>query len=586
MKTAPPVWDDEQSEPEISVTQLAKAHASLVGDDGGDREVVGERFGKYLIVGELAVGGMAEILLAVQRGIEGFTKVVVLKRVLSHLSESPDFIRMFVDEARLAARLEHPNIVRTYEFGEVKGQYFTAMEYLPGEDLAKVLNTLSISRQRMPLHVAATVVSQLCAGLHCAHDLTDTAGRPLNLVHRDVSPANIILTYNGEVKIIDFGVAKTNTNAQTLSGTIKGKLSYMSPEQLLSRGIDRRSDVFSAGVVLWEVLVGRPLFLRDNEAATLYAIMNDPIPPPSRYRPEVPPELDQIVARALARTPADRYESAEELGAALDAFVAERNQHFDSKVLARLVEELFGMTRAEAKRCIAQTRSLQRNISLVMKMRSEVRSDLADTLDSLAVGADPSQAAALPAIEERAGKLPWVIGLVVLAALGLGVGILLRGGGESPKATAATPTAQVVKASLKIESQPPGAAISIDGEPTGLKTPATLSGLAAREVKVRLDLDGHPPRIDRLTLEAGQTVAKTYELASKPTGRLVLARLPSGATVVVDDVEYEAGQVIDVPAGLHDVKIVHGGRTLVSTSISTRDGDQTYTLVENKLVAQ
>src|SRR5690349_10426802 len=161
----------ELSEPEISIGTIIQAHSEDFGNN-----IIGERFGKYLLVGEIAVGGMAEVFLAVHKGVESFIKVVVIKRVLPHLSNNPEFVRMFVDEARLEARLEHPNIVRTYEFGEVNGHYFTAMEYLPGEDLCKALNNLSVSRQLMPVHIAAGITSQLCSGLHFAHQFTDTSG--------------------------------------------------------------------------------------------------------------------------------------------------------------------------------------------------------------------------------------------------------------------------------------------------------------------------------------------------------------------------------------------------------------------------
>ena len=202
---------DDLSEPEISIGTIIQAHSEDFASN-----IIGERFGKYLLVGEIAVGGMAEVFLGVHKGVESFIKVVVIKRVLPHLSNNPEFVRMFCDEARLAARIEHPNIVRIYEFGEVNGQYFTAMEYLPGEDLFKALNNLSVSRQLMPLNIAVGIGVQVCNGLHFAHQFTDTAGKPLNLVHRDINPANIIITYGGEVKIIDFGVAKTNANVQTL----------------------------------------------------------------------------------------------------------------------------------------------------------------------------------------------------------------------------------------------------------------------------------------------------------------------------------------------------------------------------------
>ena len=570
--------DDDELEPEISVTAVMRAqHESPTPEGTEERVLLGERFGKYLLVGELAVGGMAEVFLAVQKGLEGFQKVVVIKRVLPHLSTNSEFIRMFIDEARLAARLEHPNIVRTYEFGEVNSQYFTAMEYLPGEDLSKTLNNLAISRQKMPLNIAAGVVSQICAGLHFAHQLTDTGGRPLSLVHRDVNPANILLTYTGEVKILDFGVAKTNTNKETVNGTIKGKIAYMAPEQLLSRGVDQRSDVFSTGVVLWECLTGRPLFMRDSEAATLYAIMNDPIPPPSRLRPEVPQALDAIVERALARTPADRFESAEEMGMVLDDFLATQPK-FDSRLLARTVEELFGTTRAEAKRSIAQTRSLARNVSLVMKLRSEVRADLAERLDSIA-HTELDLAAAPPlAAPERSRALMIGMALLLVACIAGGL-FYMYTRGVQPQAARQVSRSTV----LKIESTPPGAAVFIGGEPTGLTTPATLGDLVTPQVAIRLELAGHESLTETVDLPAGPAVTKQYTLAAS-SGRLVIAELPKGALVIVDSEEHLAGEAIEVGAGKHLIRIVLDGRTISQTTIETGKGDQMWKLVGDKLV--
>ncbi|HEU4730971.1 MAG TPA: serine/threonine-protein kinase, partial [Kofleriaceae bacterium] len=243
----------------------------------------GERFGKYLLVGEIAQGGMGEVFLAVQQGPEGFSKILVVKRVLGHLTADSEFTRMFIDEARLAARLEHSNIVKTYEFGEHEGQYYTVMEFLAGEDLGKMLYNLGLRAELMALPLAIHITAQLCNGLHFAHELTDHAGRPLHLVHRDVNPANVIVTYTGEVKIIDFGVAKFDkAEIKTATGMLKGKFAYMSPEYIQSHVLDRRSDVFSLGIVLWEMLTGRQLFARDTTGATMYAVMDDPITMPSR----------------------------------------------------------------------------------------------------------------------------------------------------------------------------------------------------------------------------------------------------------------------------------------------------------------
>ncbi|NVB80311.1 MAG: serine/threonine protein kinase [Kofleriaceae bacterium] len=566
--------DSEGSDPEIRIDPEQSGI-----DDIGASHLIAERFGKYLIVGELALGGMAELFLAVHRGLEGFFKVVVLKRVLPFFAEAPEFVRMFIDEARLAARLEHRNIVRTYEFGEVNGQYYTAMEYLPGEDLTKVLNKLDHSRQQMPFNTDATLISEVCAGLHFAHEMTDFAGNSLNLVHRDVNPANIVLTYAGEVKLIDFGVAKTSTNAKTQSGTIKGKLAYMSPEQLLARGIDRRSDIFSTGVVLWEMLAGQPLFVRDCEAATLYAIMNDPIPSVRRYRPEIPAELERIVDRALARTPADRFDTAEDMQLALDAFIAKHDQ-CDSRSRAALLEGLFGSTRAEAKRSIAQTRALAKNISLVMKLRSEVRDDLAETFDALAVGTEP-QPEPPRVVEQLPSRVPTIaLAVLILSAIAGGILFFIMSDGSHPRSSEA---ATVGRVGVRIESAPPGAAISVGGEPTGLVTPATLTGLKAPRIEIRLELAGYEPKVATVEVPASGTVTERVSFGAALPSRLAIAGLSVGATIVLDGETYEAGTVIPMSPGVHEVRIVVDGRTIARQTVEGKPGDQRWRLAGTKL---
>ncbi len=552
--------------------QTAPVHQSTTDDDN----IVGERFGKYVLVGEIAVGGMAEVFLGVKKGLEGFLKVVVLKRVLPHFNENQQFIRMFIDEARIAARLDHPNIVRTYEFGELDGQFYTVMEYLPGEDLRSVLRKLSMTKQWMPVHVAVGIVMQICAGLGFAHELTDTSGHPLDLVHRDVNPANIIITYGGEVKIIDFGVAKTNTTA-TVTGTIKGKIAYMPPEQVLARGVDQRSDIFSAGVVLWELLTGRRLFGRPTDAATLYAIMNDPVSPPSRYRPDVPRELDAIVMRALSRAPDDRHSTAQELSAALEHFMATQPK-FDSRIVAAMVEELFGTRRANAKRAISQSCSLGQNISLVMKLRTEVRAELAASLETFANGSTSDVAAQpLPGVRRFASR-PAIVAMA-LAGIVCVLGVVYAASGSSEGSEA-----RKAPGTLLVESEPQGAAISIGGEPTGMKTPATLTGLAAKQVIVRVELAGFTTIAQPIDVPANGELAKKFVL-EPAQGRLVLADLPRGASVVVDGTEYLAGDVVDVLGGTHQVRVVVGGKTIVQQQLETTAGFQRWKLSGDRLVA-
>jgi serine/threonine protein kinase len=594
MITDDPTRDrDDESKLEISI-----AEAPADDEPGaGSQPLSGERFGNYLLVGELATGGMAELFLAVHGGLEGVLKIVALKRILPHLSRSPEFTQMFIDEARIAARLDHPNIVRTYEFDEFEGQYFTVMEYLAGEDLAKVLNRVVALQQPFPLELATSVIAQVCSALHFAHELTDPRGRPLGLVHRDVSPSNIVVTYAGEVKLIDFGVAKISVNARrTSTGTIKGKFAYMSPEQVQARNVDRRSDVFSMGIVLWELLTGRPLFTRKSEADTLYAIVNEPIPSVRRLRPEVPSELEAIVMRALARAPEDRYQTAEEMQLALDRIPAilpsviahgvdapRCSRDTSPRALARTMEELFGTARTSAKRSIAQTRSLAKNISRVMKRRCGTRTSLVQYIEHRSetrFGHQPVAEAVTASHSLRALGLA-SLAMVVGAAGAMTYLVSRHAELEAPGKPAPAP------ATLTITSTPPGAAIFIAGEPTGMTSPATLPSITAGQVVVRLELAGYQPAEATVAVAPGASVAKQLALVrAPPPSRLVLTNLPAAAVVVVDGNEHAAGERIPVTAGRHVVRLIVKHRTVVQQTIEAPPGDQIWELRNHRLLVR
>jgi serine/threonine-protein kinase len=374
------------------------------------------------------------------------------------------------------------------------------------------------------------------------------------------------------VKVIDFGVAKFNSSgSKTMTGTIKGKLAYMSPEQILARGIDRRSDIFSLGVVLWELVTGCRLFARESDAATLYAIMNDPIPRARRHRPNVPDELEGIINTALSRTPADRFETAEDMQAALDQFLSTQPK-FDTRSLAATLESLFGSTRAEAKRSIAATRALAKNVSLVMKLRTEVRDGLKQLTIHQHIEQVPSKS------RTAVGGIAAVIIVATLAGLGY---LLLR----NPQTNKGAETPAVALASIKLDSRPGGAAVFVRGEPTGLVTPATLIGLQPGEVDVRIELQGHTPASYKFTLKAGESASHVFELGSE-SGQVVLSGLPAGSAVLIDrdDTEHEAGEVLSMRAGRHDVRILLDGKTLVQQSIETGTGHQRWELQEGRLV--
>jgi eukaryotic-like serine/threonine-protein kinase len=289
-----------------------------------------EMLGRYEVVDLIATGGMAEVYLALHGELAGFRTPVVLKKVRPHLASDSRFIDMFLDEARIAALLDHPNVVKMIEVGKAGSGYFLAMELVQGNCFAELLRRHyqeAFTQGAGPTgcgfdgRLAAFIGAQVAAGLHHAHDLTNPFGTPLGLVHRDVSPENILVSFEGAVKLIDFGIAQAwGKLNQTQTGYVKGKFRYMSPEQARGETIDRRTDIFSLGIVLWEALTGRRLFDGDNSLAAMHALIEGPIPPVSRMVP-VAPELEAIVMRALERRPERRYQSAREMGGALDAYL-------------------------------------------------------------------------------------------------------------------------------------------------------------------------------------------------------------------------------------------------------------------------
>jgi serine/threonine protein kinase len=303
----------------------------------------GDKLGRFELIRQIAVGGMAELYLARTVGIEGFEKLVVVKRILPLYLANPSFVSRFLNEARLAATLLHPNVVQVYDIGNEGGDYFFAMEYVHGEDLSLVVAAANTAGMPLSLDATLTIATGLCAGLHYAHEKTDPDGKPLEIVHRDVTPSNVLVSYDGTVKLADFGIARAMASgAATTSGGRKGKVDYMSPEQCQARkGLDRRSDVFSVGMVLYELTVGRLPFSGETAYVVLDQIVNQDAPPPSRIVHGYPPQLEKIVLRALRRDPAERYPTALELQSALEDFAHETRLRVSPLVLGRVMSTLF-----------------------------------------------------------------------------------------------------------------------------------------------------------------------------------------------------------------------------------------------------
>jgi len=298
--------------------------------------------GRYELLTLLSVGGMAEIYLARSEGIAGFEKLVVVKRILPHLSMQRDFVEMFLAEARLAAMLDHPNIVQVHDIGEDTGNYYYAMELVRGADLRQVMKAQAQAKGAVPLHCAIAIGLGMCAGLEHAHELKDHLGEPLGVVHRDVSLSNVMVSYDGTVKITDFGVAKlTSGDARTRTGTLKGKIGYMSPEQCRGEALDRRSDIFAIGIILYELTTGRRLFRPEgSEFAILQRIIRDDAEPPTTFRADCPSGLEAIILSALQRDRRLRYQTAKEMQRDLEALAREERLPASPIELAEYVRGL------------------------------------------------------------------------------------------------------------------------------------------------------------------------------------------------------------------------------------------------------
>lgn len=301
----------------------------------------GSTFGPYRIVARIGRGGMAEVYLAQRTGPGGFARDLVIKRILPHLAEDQEFVRMFVNEAAILARLTHSNVAQVYDFGRIDDSYYLAMEYVRGTSLDRLLAVFA--GEGLPIPIAVRIVADTARGLAYAHRATDALGRPLGIVHSDISPSNILISFEGEVKLIDFGIARAGSQ-HSEHGALKGKVRYMSPEQCRGERLDARTDIYSLGIVLWETLTGRNLYDQDQPVEVLTAVLEQPTPPPSELRADVPEALDLIALRALEKNPAARFQRAEELAQAIDLFIAEQRMLANQQVLGELVSSRFAST--------------------------------------------------------------------------------------------------------------------------------------------------------------------------------------------------------------------------------------------------
>jgi serine/threonine-protein kinase len=330
---------------------------------------------RYRVIEKLESGGMAEVFRAESEGLQGFRKQVAIKRVLPHLSSKTKFISMFLDEARLSAQLSHSNVVQVFDIGVGDNAYFIVMEFVDGANLKVIVDHLHKVGRDCPIEIAVAISLALCEGLAYAHELTDSNGVPLHIVHRDMSPPNVLITKHGEIKIVDFGLAKANSQLEKSEpGIIKGKFSYLSPEAAVGDEVDARSDLFAVGIILWELLSGQRLFLGETDFQTVKKIQAAVVPPITQFNPRVPPTLDRIIARALARDRSQRYPNARSLGMDLSKFLFEYGvpvSAFDIETLVR------GATKERQRHRVPQPSIIDRLIEEALLEFTSLKDDKA-----------------------------------------------------------------------------------------------------------------------------------------------------------------------------------------------------------------
>ncbi|HVU52324.1 MAG TPA: serine/threonine-protein kinase [Polyangia bacterium] len=506
------------------------------------------QFGKYTLFERIGRGGMADVYKGRVQGPQGFERTFVVKRILPHLSDDATFIKMFVEEAKLSARLAHPNIVQIFELGAVEGEYFISMEYIRGRDLSETMRAIWKTMGPPRPELVAYIGREACRALSYAHSLADERGRPLGMIHRDVSPSNIMMSYEGAVKLLDFGIAKALGEAPetTKSGTMKGKYAYMAPEQTEGDDVDHRIDIFSCGIVLHEVLTGRRLFKGQNDVLTIERVRRCEVPPPSQQNPMVPPELDAIVLRALQRDRDQRWATAADMADALDDVV--HAARFQPTHLAQLLHDLFPVDGGAPSPRLSVNATSQGTNSGVRGSRSATIPPVTRTGTGSAPGTGTgSVRRSLPASEsfqaaEEVSLKPrpkWKGATAAALALAVGGFFVWKGVAkkknedEGARLTQSDPSKRF---HVYVKSDPPGADIFVEGEATPIgETPVTipidLNGKSS--IKLILRKDGYEDYDQRVINDVPLSInLKQHEPtpeAPKPAEPAAPSAAPEGA---------------------------------------------------------
>ncbi|NCG21465.1 MAG: protein kinase [Rhodobacterales bacterium] len=444
---------------------------------------------------------MAEIFKAKTYSHGGFENLLVIKRILPHIGENDDFIEMFIDEAKVSVALQHPNIVRIYDFGKIHDNYFIAMECVDGKDARNVLRQMARRRHFMPPRYCAYIALETCKGLAYAHAKGDLQGNPYGIVHRDISPSNVIVSYEGEVKIADFGIAKAKSNAyQTRDGILKGKFEYMSPEQATGKEIDQRSDLFSLGIILYEMLTGRRLFKTDSEIATLKKIRDCDFEPPRRMNSNIPEDLEKVVMKALARYPEDRYQNASEMAEDLRQHLLPDNADRIRVEFSEFLADLF------KDQIVEEITRLEENSTIAL----ELKENAPDAWDGHTTSTINEQS--------KTGQTHivwWGIGTIAMA-VGLSI-VIVTGGIYYSNASQPEPIAIEVATTGALRVMVlPQANIFLDGEKRGRGGTLSFDNIQPGEHTLRFEEEGFETYESKTWIKAGEEATLPYTLKAVP----------------------------------------------------------------------
>jgi len=516
-------------------------------------------FGRYELLKRIAGGGMGEVFVARQRGLAGFEKLLVIKTLLPHLCEDEEFIHMFQDEARISAQLIHPNICQTFEFEKHEGTYYIAMEYLRGEDVRRLWKAAALKGIPVPVPLICRIIADAASGLDFAHALKDGTGQPYGIVHRDISPQNILVTFEGGVKLIDFGVAKAQGRlTQTRTGAIKGKYSYMSPEQVKGEAVDHKTDIFALGIVLHELLTAQRLFKADSDISTIERVKSAPIPPPSTINPSLPRGIDIIVLKALARDPAQRFENAQAFRLAIEDWLVFERMSASSAHLAEFLKRVYRerldaessygplgeptpatvqMPGAAAAAAIDRMRISTSDFvkgpppAMVEAENKGTVNERASRSSTPSGPTDPKSVIDLSMVQTDSGSGPFKGYRRVRAIIAGAVGLVILVAGVLWLRPRPAPPAPPLDVPVAIVTEPAGALLAIDGRPVGA-SPFEARLRPGTTVRVDATLDGHSPAMRSVPIgTGGQRVEIKLEKLGPARVTLLVKSEPEDAEV-------------------------------------------------------